>query len=281
MSDVTLQNFEAEVIELSRQVPVLVDFWAPWCGPCRTLGPMLEKLEAEAGGTWRLAKVNVDENQQLAAHFGVRSIPHVVAFVDGEAVDQFTGVLPESGLREFLERLSPNPADLALVEARHRLEAGDRDGAQEAFLAALDYDPTADDVRLAYISFLLDGNAIAEAEAEFARLSPQATQLDGFAALRTRIDAMQNVSDMPDAGTLNARVEANPADLPARLDLARVLIARREYEGALAQLLEIVRRDRTFEDDAGRKTMLSVFDMLTEQPEIVSRWRRQLATALN
>lgn len=281
MSDVTLQNFEAEVIELSRQVPVLVDFWAPWCGPCRTLGPMLEKLEAEAGGTWRLAKVNVDENQQLAAHFGVRSIPHVVAFVDGEAVDQFTGVLPESGLREFLERLSPNPADLALVEARHRLEAGDRDGAQEAFLAALDYDPTADDVRLAYISFLLDGNAIAEAEAEFARLSPQAAQLDGFAALRTRIDAMQNVSDMPDAGTLNARVEANPADLPARLDLARVLIARREYEGALAQLLEIVRRDRTFEDDAGRKTMLSVFDMLTEQPEIVSRWRRQLATALN
>lgn len=281
MSDVTLQNFEAEVIELSRQVPVLVDFWAPWCGPCRTLGPMLEKLEAEAGGTWRLAKVNVDENQQLAAHFGVRSIPHVVAFVDGEAVDQFTGVLPESGLREFLERLSPNPADLALVEARHRLEAGDRDGAQEAFLAALDYDPAADDVRLAYISFLLDGNAIADAEAEFARLSPQAAQLDAFAALRTRIDAMQNVSDMPDAGTLTARVEADPADLAARLDLARVLIARREYEGALAQLLEIVRRDRTFEDDAGRKTMLSVFEMLTDQPEIVSRWRRQLATALN
>ncbi|WP_354677585.1 thioredoxin [Cupriavidus plantarum] len=281
MSDVTLQNFEAEVIELSRQVPVLVDFWAPWCGPCRTLGPMLEKLEAEAGGAWRLAKVNVDENQQLAAHFGVRSIPHVVAFVDGEAVDQFTGVLPESGLREFLERLSPNPADLALLEARQLLEAGDRDGARAAFQAALAYDPGADDVRLAYISFLLDGNAIAEAEAEFERLSPKAPQLDAYAALRTRIDAMQNVSDLPDAGTLTARVEAAPTDLAARLDLARVLIARREYEGALAQLLEIVRRDRAFEDDAGRKTMLSVFEMLADQPDIVSRWRRQLATALN
>ncbi|CAG9169421.1 thioredoxin [Cupriavidus pampae] len=281
MSDVTLQNFEAEVIELSRQVPVLVDFWAPWCGPCRTLGPMLEKLEAEAAGTWRLAKVNVDENQQLAAHFGIRSIPHVVAFVDGEAVDQFTGVLPESGLREFLERLSPNPADLALVEARHLLEAGDRDGAQDAFQAALAYDPGADDVRLAYISFLLDGNAIADAETEFTRLSPQAAQLDAFAALRTRIDAMQNVSDLPDASTLIARVEAQPTDLAARLDLAQVLIARREYESALAQLLEVVKRDRAFGDDAGRKTMLSVFEMLTDQPDIVSRWRRQLSTALN
>jgi len=205
----------------------------------------------------------------------------VVAFVDGEAVDQFTGVLPESGLREFLERLSPNPADLALLEARQLLEAGDRDGARAAFQAALAYDPGADDVRLAYISFLLDGNAIAEAEAEFERLSPKAPQLDAYAALRTRIDAMQNVSDLPDAGTLTARVEAAPTDLAARLDLARVLIARREYEGALAQLLEIVRRDRAFEDDAGRKTMLSVFEMLADQPDIVSRWRRQLATALN
>lgn len=242
---------------------------------------MLEKLEAEGGGQWRLAKVNVDENQELAAHFGVRSIPHVVAFADGQAVDQFTGVLPESGLREFLERLSPNPGELALHEARELAEAGDRAGAQAAFQAALAYDPGADEARLAYIAFLLDGNAIAEAEAEFARLSPRAPQLDAFAALRTRIDAMKNVSDLPDAATLAARIEATPGDLPARLDLARVLIARRDYEPALAQLLEIVRRDRTFEDDAGRKTMLSVFEMLADQPEVVSRWRRQLSTALN
>lgn len=281
MSDVTLQNFEADVIELSRQVPVLVDFWAPWCGPCRTLGPMLEKLEAESGGAWKLAKVNVDESQELAAHFGIRSIPHVVAFADGQAVDQFTGVLPESGLREFLDRLTPNSGELALHEARTLAEAGDREGAQAAFQAALAYDPGADDARLAYIGFLLDGNAIDDAETEFGRLSPSAQQIDAYAALRTRIDAMKNVSALPDAGTLVARAEADPADLPARLDLARVLIARREYEPALAQLLEIVRRDRSFEDDAGRKTMLSVFEMLADQPEVVSRWRRQLSTALN
>jgi putative thioredoxin len=281
MSDVTLQNFEADVIELSRQVPVLVDFWAPWCGPCRTLGPMLEKLEAESGGKWRLAKVNVDENQELAAHFGVRSIPHVVAFADGQAVDQFIGVLPESQLREFLERLTPNPGELALREAVELAAAGDRDAAQASFQAALAYDPGADDARLAYIGFLLDGNNIAEAEAEFGLLSSRAMQEDGYAALQTRLEAMKGLGDLPDGAELKARVSANPADLAARLDLARVLIARREYEAALEQLLEIVRRDRGFEDDVGRKTMLSVFDLMGDNPEAVSRWRRQLSTALN
>ena len=281
MSDVTLQNFEADVIEMSRQVPVLVDFWAPWCGPCRTLGPMLEKLETESGGKWKLAKVNVDENQELAAHFGVRSIPHVVAFADGQAVDQFIGVLPESQLREFLERLTPNPGELALREALALAAEGDRDAAQAAFQAALAYDPGADEARLAYIGFLLDGNAVAEAETEFGLLSPRAMQEDAYAALQTRLEAMKGLGDLPDGAELKARVAVNPADLPARLDLARVLIARREYEPALEQLLEIVRRDRGFEDDVGRKTMLSVFELMGDNPEGVSRWRRQLSTTLN
>jgi len=281
MSDVTLQNFEPDVIEMSRQVPVLVDFWAPWCGPCRTLGPMLEKLEAESGGKWKLAKVNVDENQQLAAHFGVRSIPHVVAFADGQAVDQFIGVLPESQLREFLDRLTPNPGELALREALELAAAGDREGAQAAFQAALAYEPGADDVRLAYIGFLLDGNLVAEAETEFGLLSPRAAQEDAYAALLTRIEAMKGLGDLPDGAELKAQVAANPADLAARLDLAKVLIARHDYELALEQLLEIVRRDRGFEDDIGRKTMLSVFELMGGNPEAVSRWRRQLSTALN
>lgn len=281
MSDVTLQNFEADVIEMSRQVPVLVDFWAPWCGPCRTLGPMLEKLEAESGGKWKLAKVNVDENQELAAHFGVRSIPHVVAIADGQAVDQFVGVLPESGLREFLDRLTPNPGEQALHEARERIAAGDAEGARAAFQAALAFDPGADDARLAYTSFLLDHNEVEAAEAEFARLSPRAPQEEGYAAVQTQLEALRNVGDLPDATALIARVQANPADLGARLDLANALIARREYEPALEQLLEIVRRDRGFEEDIGRKTMLSVFDLLAGRPDVVSRWRRQLSAALN
>ncbi|MGO4303798.1 thioredoxin [Cupriavidus sp. RAF12] len=281
MSDVTLQNFEADVIEMSRQVPVLVDFWAPWCGPCKTLGPMLEKLEAEAGGKWKLTKVNVDENQELAAHFGVRSIPHVVAFADGNAVDQFIGVLPESQLRGFLEGLSPNPGQVALREAREAAAAGDRDGARAAFQAALAFDPGADGARLAYIGFLLDENAIDDAEAEFGLLSPHALQDDAYAALQTRLEAMKGMGDLPDPGELAARVDANPNDLAARLDLAKMLIARRQYEPALEQLIAIVRKDRGFEDDIGRKTMLSVFELMADQPEAVSRWRRQLSTSLN
>lgn len=281
MSDVTLQTFEADVIEASRHAPVLVDFWAPWCGPCRTLGPMLEKLEAEAGGQWKLAKVNVDENQPLAAHFGVRSIPHVVAFHDGQAVDQFVGVLPESGLREFLARLAPAPAELALREALALAAEGNRDGARAAFGEAIEADPDADAPRLAFIGFLLDGNAVDEARAEFERLSARAAQEEGYTALHTRLEAMHNVEGLPDADTLAARVAANPADLPARLDLARVLIAQRQYEAALGELLAIVRADRGFEEDVGRRTMLSVFDLMSDQPEAVSRWRRQLSTALN
>lgn len=125
MSDVTSQNFAQEVIETSRQVPVLVDFWAPWCGPCRTLGPMLEKLEHEYAGKWKLAKVNSDESPELSAHFNVRSIPHVVAFVDGKPVDQFVGVLPESQLRGFLDRVIPQPAEVAYREglAAHQANA--------------------------------------------------------------------------------------------------------------------------------------------------------------
>ncbi|WP_130389463.1 thioredoxin [Cupriavidus agavae] len=284
MSDVTLQNFEAEVI--NSPVPVLVDFWAPWCGPCRTLGPMLEKLEAEGGGQWKLVKVNVDENQQLAAHFGVRSIPHVVAFAEGQAVNQFVGVLPESQLREFIATLGPDESQLALRHAQELTASGDRAGAEAAWQTVLAADAEHDVARLEYIRFLLDGNALDAAEAEFGRLTPRAPQEDGYAALHTRLEAMKaamaGLSDLPDGADLKTRVAAEPANLAARLELAQILIARREYEPALEQLMEIVRRDRAFDDDIGRKTMLSVFDLMaTEAPAVVSKWRRQLATALN
>ncbi|MGH8781089.1 thioredoxin [Paraburkholderia sp.] len=280
--ETTLATFEKDVITASTLAPVLVDFWAPWCGPCKTLGPMLEKLEAEYDGKWRLVKVNVDENQELAAHFGVRSIPHVVAFADGQAVDQFVGVLPEGQLREFLDRLVPDGAEAARQHAQAALAEGRREDAYDALQAALAYDPGYDDARLDLIELLLEDNRLDEARNEVDLLSPKTTQgIDArYNAIKTRLDAVDAAADLPPTDALEARVAADPADLEARFDLASALIARRKYEGALDHLLVIVQRDRTFRDDIGRKTMLSVFDLAAHQPELVSQWRRKLSAAL-
>ncbi|AJW44752.1 thioredoxin [Ralstonia mannitolilytica] len=281
MSDVTLQNFAQEVIETSRKIPVLVDFWAPWCGPCRTLGPMLEKLEAEYAGKWKLTKVNSDENPELSAQFRVRSIPYVVAFVDGQPVDQFVGVLPEPQLRAFLDRVIPQPAEIAYREGLAAVQAGDAVLARDAFQSALAFDPGFDAARFALVNLLLDSGDVQAAQDEFALLSPKAPQDERYAALETRLKATERADALPDADALRTQIDAEPDNLQARLDLAQLYIAGRQYEAALEQLLAIVERDRTFRDDIARKTMVSVFDMMADAPQAVSHWRRQLASRLN
>jgi len=278
-------TFQRDVVDASHDVPVLVDFWAPWCGPCRALGPMLERLEQDGAGRFRLVKINSDENPELSAQFGVRSIPYVVAFVDGRPVDSFVGVLPESQLRAFIDRVAPNPSEIERRKAAALLEAGDQAGALAALRAALALDPANDDARLDLAGLLLDataGAAGAQDAAELlARTSALTQQGTRFRALQTRVDSLVQAARLPSADELRRRVEAQPGDLQARADLSRQLIAQGQFEPALEELLEIVARDRAFGDDYGRKATLAVFDLMSDRPGVVSAYRRRLAAALN
>lgn len=242
---------------------------------------MLEKLEAEYAGKWKLAKINSDENPELSAQFHVRSIPYVVAFVDGKPVDQFVGVLPEAQLRAFLDRVIPQPAEVAYREGLAASQAGETAHAREAFQNALAFDPGFDAARFALVNLLLDTGDAHAAQDEFALLSPKAPQDERYAPLETRLRATERADTLPDAGALRTVVEAQPDNLQARLDLAQQYIAGQDYEAALEQLLAIVERDRAFRDDIARKTMVSVFDMMRDAPQAVSHWRRQLASKLN
>jgi putative thioredoxin len=279
--DTTIQSFQADVIDASMQVPVLVDFWAPWCGPCKTLGPMLEKLEQAYGGRFKLVKVDSDKEQQLAQHFRIRSIPTVFAFVGGQPVDQFQGALPEAKLREFIDRLMPNPADLELDQAGAALDRGDQEAATEHVKKALALDPANDSARLLYAQLLLAGGEPAAAQGQLDALSAQAKADPQVAGLMAQVAAAAEAAKPPVPHELLDRVHRDPADLQARLDLAEYWVEYKEWAEALAQLLEIVQRDRTFHDDVGRKRMVQVFELAAAQPQLVSDWRRRLGAALN
>ncbi|MFN7086952.1 MAG: tetratricopeptide repeat protein [Burkholderiales bacterium] len=278
-------NFGQVVIEGSKKVPVLVDFWAPWCAPCRALTPVLEKLAAEFQGRFVLAKVNSDENQALAAQFGVRGIPNVKAFADGKIRDEFTGALPEAAVREFIARVVPSPAEALRLQAM-ALYRRDKDAAAALGLlaqaAALDSSNEA--VRIDRAEILLDAGNVDEARRLLETLAPLTQMDERVAALKARSDFAAAVAAAPAAEALRARIARDAGDLEARLQLARLLVAQRQYAAALDELLEIIRRDRGFGDDIARKTMLQVFSMLGTQPdhgELVSRYRKQLASALH
>ncbi len=274
--DVGLADFAQHVLEESKHRPVVVDFWAPWCGPCKSLKPILEKLAAEYGGKFLLAKINSDDNQELAARYGVRGIPSVKAFVNGAPVDEFSGALPEGEVRAFLDRLIPSPADELRQQAQAARMAGDISGALKLLAAASKIDPGHVGVRLDAAEIMLDLNEADEARRLLGSVAEDADPR--VPALKARLQFMGAAGE--DETALAARVAANENDLDARLKLANLLVAAGQYEAGMDQLLEIVRRDRGFEDDIGRKTLLSVFNLLGGG-ELVSRYRRMLASALN
>jgi putative thioredoxin len=274
--DVGLADFPQQVLEESRRRPVVVDFWAPWCGPCKTLKPILEKLAAEYGGKFLLAKINSDENQALAARYGVRGIPSVKAFIDGEQVDEFSGALPEAEVRAFLDRLIPSPADELRQNAVAARVAGDLPGALQLLADASKLAPAHVGVRLDAAEIMLDLDEVDEARRLVEGVADDADAR--VAQLKARLQFLSAAGE--DESALSARVSANENDLDARLKLANLLVAAGRYEAGMDQLLEIVRRDRSFGDDVGRKTLLAVFDLLGGG-EVVSRYRRLLASALN
>src|SRR5512142_1288730 len=249
MIDTSLSSFERDVIEASMEVPVVVDFWAPWCGPCKQLGPLLERLEREYGGRFRLVNVNSDTNPERVSSFALQSIPHSVVFVDGNAVAQFMGAQPEAFVRAFLDRLIPNPSEIEHRAAREALAKGQAELAESYLKNAIALDPSNDGARLDMAGVLLDRGEAHGARAHFDALSGHAQQLSTYAGVAARLQAAELAQALPPAHTLARRIRVNPGDLDARMELAELHIARADYPPALEQRLEIVRRDRGYREE--------------------------------
>jgi putative thioredoxin len=270
--DVSQADFEQKVVAASRKQPVVIDFWAPWCAPCKVLKPILEKLADEYKGKFLLAKVNSDENQEISVRYAVRGIPSVKAMVDGKIVNEFTGALPESMVRDWLDKIIPSPAEVLRREAQQLVDKDDLDGALRKLAEAAKLEPN---------------NEVAQGNPDEAqRLLDTLKDPDILKDARVlQLKAQVRLAEMKEEGeseaSLVAAIAKNENDLEARLKLANVLIAANHAAEGMDQLLEIVRRDRAFHDDIGRKTLLDVFNLLGGQHELVATYRRKLAAALN
>lgn len=272
MIDITIQNFEAEVLQASMQQPVLLDIWAPWCGPCRTLGPMLEKLEAEYGGRFVLAKLNSDEQPeiagQLSAMFGVRSIPFCVMFRDGQPVDGFVGALPQAQIKQFLDKHVPAEAqlqaDAAAGEAGRLADAGDTQAALERLQQAIAIDPANDAARLDYVKLLLQAGRLADARLAYEPVASKAPTDVRIAALGHWIEACEAAASARPVEQLQAAIAANKRDFDARFELAQTHFAAQRWTEAMDELLEIIMRDKGWRDQLARKTYVSILELMNK-----------------
>jgi len=276
--DVTRENYQ-QLMETSFKVPVLMDFWASWCQPCQVLMPILDKLAEDYQGNFLLAKLNTEEEQEIAAQFGIRSIPTVKLFRDGQPVDEFMGALPERAIREFLDRHVARESDATVERAREHLRAGNSDDAIALLNEARENDPDNPRITLTMAQAQAAIGDIAAAEAALDSLPSDERDKPEVATLRSQLFFEGQVAGAPDATELEARLAADPGDQKALFQLALRKVVDQDYETAMELLLTLMQKDRDFEDDAGRRGLLKVFELLGDNP-LVNRYRSRMASLL-
>lgn len=284
VKDVTLETFAAEVLDASMQVPVLVDFWAPWCGPCKQLTPVLEKVVAASKGAVRLAKVNIDENPEIARQLRIQSVPTVYIFKNGQPVDGFMGALRESEVKAFIDKWAgpsgPSPVDALMEDAKAALEAKDLATAAQAYATVLQEVP-GDVAAVAGLArcYLLAGD-LKRAEETLALTPPEARNAPEIASVQALLTLAKEAGSAGDPIELKARLDANPKDHESRFELARAHLARGEREVAIETLLDIVRMDRRWNDEAARKKLLTLFEAFGPEDPLTISGRRRLSALL-
>jgi len=284
IKDSTDQNFMADVVDESRETPVIVDFWAPWCGPCKQLGPLLEKLVTAGRGAVKLVKINIDENPQVAQQLRIQSIPAVYAFKNGQPVDAFMGALPESQVKQFIERLAgpagPSPFDQIMEEAAEAMARGDHQAAGQLYGAALQEEPGNPDAAGGLARCFIAMGNLDQAEQALGLVAKENAEHAAIAGARSALALARETAGAGDVGGLRAQLEANPKDHQARFDLAIALLGSGDREGALDELLELLKRDRNWNDQAARKKLIDLFDAFGPTDPLTQDGRRRMSSIL-
>jgi putative thioredoxin len=284
VKETTDATFMADVIEASRETPVIVDFWAPWCGPCKQLGPMLEQAVNAAKGAVRMVKVNIDQNQQVAAQLRVQSIPAVFAFAGGQPVDAFQGALPASEVAAFVKKLADMGGDSGLDEALDQadelLETGAAADAAQVYAAILAEEPANPRALGGLARAHLTAGNIEQAKQTLEMAAPEIANDPAIAAARAADELAEMTQDTGDAAPLKARLEADPGDHQARFDLALALLAGNDADGAIETLLELFRRDREWNDGAAKEQLFKLFDSLGPNDPLTLKGRRRLSSMI-